>query len=131
MTSLKINGINKMTTTAQEKPINNCSSCNRLLEGSSDSRIMPDNTHYCGKCFKLYDTPFLSPMINIFAYILLIGSLYGMKGLWPSGYSNDNYMPALTIGFSGIITFLILLATSKALSYLREITKGTIKQANK
>jgi hypothetical protein len=117
-----------MTTTVQEKPINNCSSCNRLLEGSSDSHTMPDNTHYCGKCFKLYDTPFLSPMINIFAYILLIGSLYGMKGLWPSGYSNDNYMPALTIGFSGIITFLILLATSKGLSYLREIAKNSIKR---
>lgn len=120
-----------MITTAHKKPIYNCTSCNDSLNESS--HIMEDKKHYCEKCFKLYDTQILAPMITVFAYILFIGSLYGMKMSWPiKSYSYEitfvNYIPALTIGFSGIMTFLLLLATGKGLSYLREIAKNSIKR---
>jgi hypothetical protein len=122
-----------MTTTVQEKPIYNCTSCNGSLDNTS--HIMADKKHYCGKCFKLYDTPFLPPLINFVAYILLIGSIFLVIVFWPEGYSFQltalDYIPAIASGFSGFIAFLLLLATSKALSYLREITKGTIKQSSK
>jgi hypothetical protein len=128
MNSLKINGINKMTMNVQEKPIYNCTSCNGSLDNTS--HIMEDKKHYCGKCFELYDTPFLPPLINFVAYILLIGSISLVIFLWPKGSSFQltalDYIPAITSGFSGFIVFLILLATSKALSYLREITKNSI-----
>jgi len=100
-----------MTTTVKVKPVYYCSSCNEHLD--SASHIL-QNKHYCNNCFKLYDTPYLSILINICAYILLIGSLIGIKGLWPSGYSFEltaiDYLPAISTGLGGFITFFYFIS---------------------